>query len=112
MIMRIIDIDNNTLSWAPRGQIIAILYKDKAICLLPGLLPKQFSSGIYLQIASSARPQEHHDYEYIGYGFRLLPALTGAVCQWPRWYSWIWQKLSWRNYDVCGVLKSAIKLAP
>lgn len=103
--MKIISIENDVQCWAPRGQILAIHYKHKAISVLPGWLPRFFCNGIKIGIAQPARRFEGGEYQFIGFEWSLLPGLNGAVCRWPRWYRLIHRLFRYRNYDACSVLK-------
>lgn len=103
--MKLIQIDSNVLHWADKNCLLAIQYKDKSVAVGIGLLPF-FSSGISLRIMVPAKRVERGEYQYCGWGFCLVPALKGAVVQWPRWYRRLWDIGRWRNYDACGVLNT------
>ena len=101
---KLILIDRDVLCWADRNCLLAIQFKDKTIAVGQGMLPF-FRSGIRLSILVPARRVSGGEYENCGWGFRLMPALHGAVSRWPKWYRAMWRYCMWRNYEVDGVLK-------
>lgn len=93
----------NAASWADRNSLIAIHWKYTTISIGLGYLPKPFLSGIRFGLFNEVKLKQGGEYVLQGFDFRLLPALQGAVCQWPAWYQKAFSYASWRNYDCCGI---------
>ncbi len=93
--MKLFEINKNVISGQCARSLARIQIRYTAIFVGYGLLPKCFGGGLQFGIFAPSHNPEI-GYRCISFYGRVLFSLKGAVCNWPKWYKWLWKKTSFR----------------